>query len=91
LGLISADDPETSLWRPFGSRRIVHVRRDDTPDKLRQEGIKYVLVKSNFLTQYFQLSLEQWLAQNNGQLLRRLPLELRAGTGPSEWFLIQLR
>jgi hypothetical protein len=91
LGLISADDPETSLWRPFGSRRIVHVRRDDTPDKLRQEGIKYVLVKSSFLTQYFQLSLEQWLAQNNGQLLRRLPLELRAGAGPSEWLLIQLR
>lgn len=25
LGLITWDDPETSLWRPFGSRRIEHV------------------------------------------------------------------
>ncbi len=25
VGLITADDPETSLWRPFGTRVVVHV------------------------------------------------------------------
>lgn len=91
LGVITADDPETSLWRPFGSRRIVHVCVGDNPEELRKKGIKYVLINSGFLAQHFQLSLQQWLAQNNGQLLRHLPLELRASSGPSEWFLIELR
>ena len=90
LGMITGDDPEASLWRPFGSRRILHVCHNDSPQELRNKGIKYVLANSVMLS-HFGLSLEDWLAQNNAQLLRRMSLELRAGMGPAEWFLIELR
>ncbi|MGH7991568.1 MAG: hypothetical protein ACREDS_15435, partial [Limisphaerales bacterium] len=41
LGLVTFDDPETSLWRPFGSRRVVHVCPGDTPDYLKSRGVEY--------------------------------------------------
>jgi len=91
LGLITGDDPETSLWRPFGSRRILHVCRDDTPEEIRRQGIQYVLASSGVLTQNQKVSLDQWLTKNNAELVQRISLDLRAGQGSSDWYLIKLR
>jgi len=91
LGLVTSDDPETSLWRPFGSRSILHVTRTDTAEDLQRLGIQYVLISGLVLKDSFNLSLEQWLAQNNAELIERWMLELRAGRGPSEWFLVKRR
>jgi hypothetical protein len=45
LGFVSSgDDLETSLWRPFGSRIVIHVLPDMEMDQLRQMGIHKVLV-----------------------------------------------
>jgi hypothetical protein len=91
LGLITWDDPEASLWQPFGSRRIFHVCRDDTPDSIRRRGIKYVLVSSLVLSQHDQMTLDEWLSRNNAEAVQHLSLELRAETGPADWFLVRLR
>jgi hypothetical protein len=91
LGLITWDDPEASLWQPFGSRRILHVCRDDTPEETRRRGIHYVLVSSIILLQGWNMSLDEWLARNNAEVVQRLSLELRAGRGPTDWFLVKLR
>lgn len=91
LGMVTFDDPETSLWRPFGSRRILHVCRDDTPEETRRRGIHYVLVSSFVLSQDWNMSLDEWLARNNAEVVQRLSLELRAGRGPTDWFLVRLR
>lgn len=91
LGLITGDDPEASLWRPFGSRRILHVCGDDTPEEIRRQGIQYVLASSHTLTHNQGVSLNQWLTKNNAELVQRISLDLRAGTGSSDWYLIKLR
>jgi hypothetical protein len=91
MGLITWDDPETSLWQPFGSRRIFHVCRDDTPDSIQRRGIKYVLVSSLVLSQHDQMTLDEWLSRNNAEAVQHLSLELRAETGPADWFLVRLR
>ncbi len=91
LGLISFDNPETSLWRPFGSRRILHVARADTPEQTKARGIQFVLVSSPALRIQYKVSLNDWLAQNNAELMQTLNLELRATDGPSDWFLVKLR
>lgn len=41
LGFYADNYPESSLWKPFGARRILHVKRSDSPDAIRQRGIKY--------------------------------------------------
>jgi hypothetical protein len=88
---VTFDDPETSLWRPFGSRRILHVCRDDTPEALSRLGINYLLASSTVVTQHYQMSFDQWQQRQNAESVARLTLELRAGRGPTDWFLVKRR
>jgi len=91
LGLITFDDPETSLWRPFGSRRIEHVCPEDTPADLKRQGIEYVLLREETLKICFKCSLDDWLKQMNAQVVQKIPLNLRASRGALDWYLVQLR
>ena len=91
LGCVTFDDPETSLWRPFGSRRIEHVLKTDSPADLRRRGIAWVLVGSERFSMLFDRPLEQWLAENGGEVVRVIPLRLRAGQGSVDWLLVKLR
>jgi len=91
LGLVTFDDPETSLWRPFGSRRIEHVCPGDTSADLKRQGIEYVLVGEEVLKEWFKCSLDDWLKQMNAQVVQKIPLNLRASKGALDWYLVQLR
>ena len=86
LGFITADDPETSLWRPFGSRRILHVVTGETGDELRKRDIQYVLVKMMELREPW----DAWMRRMDGRVLAAFTLRLRAGDPPSEWRLVEL-
>jgi hypothetical protein len=37
------------------------------------------------------MSLDEWLARNNAEVIQRMSLELRAGSGATDWFLVRLR
>jgi hypothetical protein len=92
LGMITWDDPEASLWLPWGTRRIEHVCRSDTAEDLRRKGIRYVLVKSSCFTWPLKMSFDEWLAQHDGEIVQTIPLDLRAsGRGAVIWFLVRLR
>jgi hypothetical protein len=90
LGLISFDDPETSLWRPFGSRRIVHVTRSDTPQALRASGIEYILVNATKFDWIFDAPLDAWMIRMHAEKVAELSLPLRSTLGPSRWVLVRL-
>jgi len=90
LGLITYDDPETSLWRPFGSREIRHVRPDDTASDLKARGIEFVLVKGEAFGKWFNGTLDDWLKKMNAQVIQKITLRLRAGTPASDWYLVKL-
>ncbi len=92
LGMVTWDDPETTIWLPFGSRRILHVCRDDTPEETRRRGIHYVLVSSFVLTHgWDNMSLDEWLARYNAEVVQRVNFELRVSKGAADWFLVRLR
>ena len=86
LGLITSDDPETSLWRPFGARRILHVLPRESAAEIRRRGIKYLLVKEELLGE----PLKEWLNQSDGRLLGTVALRLRAGHPASVWHLVEM-
>lgn len=90
LGMITYDDPETSLWRPFGSRRIKHVCPGDTTADLKARGIEYILLRDQAMGQWFHCPLDVWLKQVNAQVVWKMPLNLRASTGPLDWYLVKL-
>ena len=91
LGVVTADDPETSLWRPFGARRIEHVCPEDTPPNLKARGIEYVLVKTDEFESRFACSPDEWIKRMNAEVIRVIPLDLRASVGPRDWYLVKLQ
>jgi hypothetical protein len=90
LGLIASDDPETSLWRPFGQRRIEHVTAADSIENLHSRGVEYILANSGKFEALFHRPLEQWLTEMHAEILTKVTLALRATSGSSDWFLIKL-
>ncbi len=90
LGLIASDDPETSLWRPFGQRRVEHVVPADSIADLRARGVEYILANSAKFEALFQRPMEQWLTDMHAEILAKVSLALRATSGPSDWYLIKL-
>ncbi len=59
---------ESSLWLPYGCRRIIRVLPDDTLEQLRSDGIHYVVMEDDFLLKSHD-TLEQWLARYRGVLI----------------------
>jgi hypothetical protein len=91
LGLVTTDDPEASLWRPFGSRRIEHVCPQDTPADLKQLGVEYILVGDGAFNTSFNISFDEWCRRMNAQVVQTIPLTLRASAGPRDWHLVKLQ
>jgi hypothetical protein len=89
LGIVTFDDPETSLWRPFGTRSIEHVRPGDTAADLKARGITYILLREQIMG-WFNCPLDVWLKQMNAQVVKKIPLDLRASSGPLVWDLVKL-
>jgi hypothetical protein len=91
FGIVSFDDPETALWRPFGSRRIVHVCSGDSAQFLRDEDVSYIWVNEEKFTMLFPGTFEAWLDRIRAEQLQTISLQLRAGQGPVAWHLVRLR
>lgn len=91
LGLVTYDDPETSLWRPFGSRRVIHVCPQDTAADLKRRGIEYVLVKTDGFESRFGCPPGDWLRRMNARIVQIIPLQLRASANSADWELVELK
>ncbi len=91
LGLVTFDDPETSLWRPFGAHRIRHVTRMDDSRSLRDKSIKLVLVSEYVLATQEGLTMDQWLTRCDAKILSSFDLTLRATRGPTRWYLVEVK
>jgi hypothetical protein len=90
VGLVTYDDPEAALWKPYGSRRVVHVCHDDTGALLRSEGVQYVVVSAQKFHMDFQQPFDQWLKEVNGTVVATKSMSLRAGEGPVDWQVVKL-
>ncbi len=89
LGLVTYDDPETSLWQPFGSRRVIHVCPSDSAAYLKAEGVEYILAKDDMFGKQFP-SFDDWLKTVNATVVQKIQLNLRASGGSRDWTLVKL-
>jgi hypothetical protein len=91
LGFLSSgNDLETSLWLPFGSRRIVHVLPDTTPTSLKSAGINKVLV-SQLAIQSLPVSSQNkldWLLR--GRIISSFHVKQLASQEPEVFFLVEI-
>jgi hypothetical protein len=87
LGMVTFDEPEASLWRPFGSRRIVHIMKSDDAGWVRDQGLKYALVSEAFLAHHTTMDSAGWLARYHAEKIADFKLQIHAGQEPEGWFL----
>jgi len=88
VGLIaSGDDPETSLWRPFGSRKVLEITPANESEVLGRR-ISTVVVNKEALELAFGCSFEQWLSKNHLRVLGEERLLLQVKGGVKEWFVV---
>jgi hypothetical protein len=86
LGYSADDFPETSLWKPLWSRRILHVKISDSAETMRKRGIKYVLVTMGSSAE----SWPQWLRRMDARELRTIQLKMWGNLPPFVWHLVEL-
>jgi hypothetical protein len=91
LGFVSSDDPESALWRPYGTRWVLHICAADSPQETQQRGIDYALVSLLELTKNRHMNLEAWLKANDFDVVQRFSLRLRASAEPRDWLLVKRR
>jgi hypothetical protein len=86
LGFSAHDFPETSLWKPFGSRRILHVKTSDSAEAMRQRGIRYVLVTVDPAKEPWP----QWVQRMDARELQTVTLKMWGSLPPFVWHLVEL-
>jgi hypothetical protein len=91
VGLVSnGDDPETSLWRPFGSRRIHHIKPNHPPSRLHDLHIEYIILNEDGLRIPHQTTLEEWLKQYDAELVGTVKIRYRASGSALRWHVARL-
>jgi hypothetical protein len=85
VGLIEhEDDMETSLWYPFGSRRVVHwLPGQRWPMQFTWAVVRRDRVATN------AVALAVWLEQQRAELVARTNLTSKVRFGPEEWCLVK--
>ena len=86
LGYSADDFSETSLWKPFGSRRILHVKRTDSAEAMRQRGIRYLLVTIDPAREPWS----HWLQRMEAKELQTATLKMWGSLPPFVWHLVDL-
>ena len=86
LGYYADDFPETSLWKPFGSRRILHIKLTDSAEEVRQRGIKYLLLVADKLEEPWP----EWLKRMDARELQTVTLKMWGSLPPFVWHLVEL-
>lgn len=91
VGAILYFAPETSLWRPFGSRRIAQIRPEETGEELRARGIGHVVVSLQAMKFGAFPPLEEYAELIDAEELAKAKATLRNATGPQEFVILRLK
>ncbi len=87
---ISGSPMETSLWRPFGHRRLWPMDPGQTGEELTRQGIRYAVVA---VDEYHPLRLawlKDWVRNSHATILAEVPIRTLATGEPWPWYVIKL-
>jgi hypothetical protein len=84
------DDIEISLWRPYFSRRVKDVQLTDSPQFIRDQGIRYVVVGGFNLAEK-HVSLKEWLERTHAEIIATTSATVKVSEGPQAWYIARLQ
>lgn len=91
VGFIQTGDVmEATLWRPYGSRRIVDVTPDETLDQLKNDHIHLVIVGDYALVYKYKMSIEELTKKWSATITAKRKPILRASADTGSWYIFEL-
>lgn len=91
VGLAAYYPYESQLWKPYGSRRVVQIRKDDTPDSVRAMNIHVVIVSDHAVLESGEGTLARWLERWRGRIERTIPARLAPEAPPVNYYVVRLQ
>lgn len=87
----TGNDLETTVWKPYGSRRVIEILTP-APDDPALAGLRggYLITSLRGLADRFGLAPEEYAARLGGQITQRSILTQKAALGPEEWIVIKI-
>lgn len=86
-------DTSYGLWKPFGSRVVVELGLPLGSKKLPPPDIQYAVATANGLKERYQMSLAEWLAATQGEVVYEMPRNISlVSSDPAAhdtWYLIR--
>ncbi|MEI8342147.1 MAG: hypothetical protein WCH43_11530 [Verrucomicrobiota bacterium] len=87
--MATGDDTEISMWRPFGSRKVVEVISPEQLESSRRE-CPVIVASTAGLTAVFGKSVEAVCQEHNGRILGTEKIITKVQAGVEDWYVIQL-
>lgn len=81
------DDMEYALWRPFGTRRVVHLSDGRRIETEARPPLEWVVVKQEVWERLAGLPFEQWLARHGGTRVATRSITSKVSAGPEAWWV----
>ena len=90
IGFIGTeDDTDLSLWLPLGSRTVEHFLLSDPPELIRAK-VQFAVV-NGFNLKYHNVPLEDWLRENNAEVIATTTATLKVSEGEQSWYVVRFR
>jgi hypothetical protein len=91
VGLLNfASGPELPLWKPYLHRQVRHIRPGESVGPLMQKGMAHVILNTKDFQNHMGITPEQWLATQQGTILKRQSIRMLVKEPPSEWWTVEL-
>jgi hypothetical protein len=91
VGFISGNTPEFSLWKPLGSRRIIHVLPTDSMEMLRERGISYIVAGERTIKEDGFPEFTEWSDKSGVEIIATEEFAVMARLGSETWHLLKIR
>jgi len=83
------DDPEVSLWLPFGSRKVIDLTPGQTLAELQALHIHFIIVDNTVLTEIHHITIDDLLNPWSATIVTQKYLTIKIHRGPELWYLIR--
>jgi hypothetical protein len=90
LGLVTMATVETSLWRPFGTRRIVRLDKDTSPAGAQRLGVRYLVIDVDGAEKVLRRPVADWLQAMKGVVVTNIPIRTLAYRSSLDYMLVRL-
>ena len=82
------DDPETSLWQPFGRRQVIDVTPEKSIDDLKGLRLHYIVVHGDALDYKYHITIDELTKKWAAKVVVKKDIIVKIHIGPRAWYLL---